>query len=77
MTPAQADAMLHRLIKRMLTAKGTSSDHLLILADWLDEAGAAASSEGEAVYLFQRASELRRIAPMLADPPAAAVGGSA
>lgn len=71
MTPAQADAMLHRLIKRMLTAQGTSSDHLLILADWLTEAADAAESAGEAVYLNRRAAELRQLAPMLAEPPPA------
>lgn len=68
MTPAQTDAILHRLIKRVLTARGTTSEHLLILADWLDEAADASTNAGEATYLNNRAKELRQLAPMLAEP---------
>jgi hypothetical protein len=69
MTPAQTDAMLHRLIKRVLTTPGTTSEHLLILADWMDEAAAAVLHAGEATNLTLRAKELRQLAPMLAEPP--------
>lgn len=77
MSPAQADAMLHRLIKRVLTARGTTSEHLLILADWLDEAANASPIAAEAVFLSSRAKELRQMAPMLAEPPLPAVRSAA
>lgn len=69
MSAAQTDAILHRLIKRVLTTPGTTSEHLLILADWMDEAAAASTNAGESVYLSNRAQELRQLAPMLAEAP--------
>jgi hypothetical protein len=63
------DAALHRMIKRVLTTKGTTSDHLLILADWMDEAAAATPNTLAAVAILnRRAAELRHLAPMLAEP---------
>jgi hypothetical protein len=69
MTPAQADAMLDALIRRVLAAQGTTSEHLLILADWMDEAAAVTLHTAEAAILARRAAELRNtLAPMLAEP---------
>ncbi|MBS7789251.1 hypothetical protein KTR66_04560 [Roseococcus sp. SDR] len=63
------DARLHRLIKRILTTPGTTSEHLLILADWMDEAAEATNSGAEIIILTRRAAELRNtLAPMLAEP---------
>jgi hypothetical protein len=63
------DAALHRLIKRMLTTSGTTSEHLLVLADWLTEAAAATTDNTEAAILTRRAGDLRNtLAPLLAEP---------
>jgi hypothetical protein len=77
MSPAQTDATLRRMIKRVLTARGTTSEHILILADWLDEAATASPNAGEATYLSSCAKELRQLAPMLAEPAPRVTGRAA
>ena len=74
-----AEAAAHRFIKRMLTAPGTTSEHMLILADWMDEAAAATTDNAEAAIFTRRASELRTVlAPPMPAPamqPAPALSG--
>ena len=61
------DAALHRLISRLMTTPSTTSDHLLILADALDEAAAATMAVSEAATFSRRAAELRQMAPRFAE----------
>lgn len=64
-----AEAALHRMVKRTMTARGSTSEHLLILADWMDEAAAFTPDNTEAAILTRRAGEIRTvIAPLMPEP---------
>jgi hypothetical protein len=69
MNATQADAFLHRYIRRLMTTRGTTSDHLLILADALDEAAQQTTAPAEAEMLTTRAADLRKMAPAFAEAP--------
>lgn len=79
MSAHPAEAATHRFIKRMLTTPGTTSEHMLILADWMDEAAAATTDFVEAAIFTRRAGELRTVlAPLMPAPamqPAPALSG--
>ncbi len=63
------DAALHLIMRRQITLPNTTSDHLLWMADALDEAAKSSTSDAEAKVFKTRAGELRTMAPLFAERP--------